>query len=226
MLLIATLASPLTTVQHCPTQQIVATADIRSVDRSTWPDYPRGPAPDAATVAQRRSASFAAMDLTPRSEGLDPLNSIDVNWPIKGCSVSLIGGGDTGLLSDGRVIRPDSSTTVAVDTIPKQPVVPCGPRMKKAKFITSTSILVESWRVGVWRFRDGHSIIVAYRPGDIFAEFPVLESTKPVIGISYLPAPDTFGGNLTILQKIGHNSYRWSSLHWSERAVRAPAKIR
>lgn len=222
----ATLASPLTTVENCPTRQIVAAAHVRTVDRSTWPDYPRGPAPDAATVVQRRSASFAAMDVKPITEGLNPLNSIDVDWPVKGCSVSLIGGGNNGLLSDGRVIRPESSNTVTVDTTTEKPVVPIGPTMKNAKFIASTSIYVENWRVGVWRFRDGHSIIAAYRPGDTVPQFPVLESTKPVIGISYLGAPDTFGGNLTILQSTGHNSYRWSHVSWSEKAVRAPVKTR
>lgn len=221
MLPLVALALPLTPVENCPSQQIVAAAHVRSVNRSTWPDYPRGPIPDAATVAQRRSASFAAMHIKPLTEGLDLINSTDVDWPVKGCSVSLIGGGNNGLLSDGRVIRLDGGTAIAVGTATERPPVPAGPIIKNAKFIASTAISVEDWLVGVWCFRDGHSIIAAYRPGDTVPKFPVLESAKPVIGISYLGAPDTFGGNLTILQRIGRNSYRWSSVGWSEKAVRA-----
>ncbi|MDP1027696.1 hypothetical protein Q5H91_10765 [Sphingomonas sp. KR1UV-12] len=180
--------------------------------------------PDAATVALRRSASFAAMGIKPLTEGLDPLNSTDVDWPIKGCSVSLIGGSNNGLLSDGRVIRPVGGTIVAVGTTTERPEVPVGPAMKNAKFIASASISVENWQVGVWRFRDGYSMIAAYRLGDTVPQFSILESAKPVIGISYLPAPDTFGGNLTILQSTGHNSYRWSYVGWSEKAVRVTVK--
>lgn len=226
MLPLVILASPLTSVENCPTQEIVAAAHVRSVNRSTWPDYPRGSVPDAATVAQRRSASFALMDIKPLTEGLDPLSSTDVDWPLKGCSISLIDGSIIGLLSDGRVIRLDSDTTVAIGATAERPAVPVGPIMKNAKFIASTSIYLGNWWVGVWRYRNDHSIVAAYRPGDTVPQVLILESSKPVIGVSYIGAPDTFGGNLTILQRTGRNSYRWSYVSWSEKAVRVTAKAK
>lgn len=219
--------APLTSPEICPTQQIVATAHVRNVNRSTWPNYPQGPIPDAATTSQRRSASFAAMGLKPLTEGLEPLSSIDVDWPVRSCSVSFIGGSINGFLSDGRVVRLDGDTTVSVVTMTeKVPAPPIGPMVKNARFIASTSISVENWQVGVWRFPNGRSIIAAYKPGDATPQFSILESTDPVIGISYLGAPDTFGGNLTVLQSVGHNSYRRSSVSWSENAVRKPVKAR
>ncbi|WP_146806719.1 hypothetical protein [Acetobacter cibinongensis] len=90
------------------------------------------------------------------------------------------------------------------------------PRLPDAVFSGSASVVSGRWRAGVWRYADGHSVVAVYRPKSTDSPRQILQSAVPILGLSYLPAPDTRGGAYTVWQKLSDKSYRVIMMNWTE----------
>lgn len=129
------------------------------------------------------------------------------------------------MFEDGRTVWPHGDGTISLGEHVAPQIEPDHPTLRGARFIASTGIMVGDWRVGVWRFSRNRSILAAYHPGGTDALLPIMDITKPALGVAYLGAPDAAGGNFAIFQQLGGNSYRWSVVSWGEQAVRAPIAV-
>lgn len=93
------------------------------------------------------------------------------------------------------------------------------PRLPDAVFSGAVSVVSGQWRAGVWRYADGHSVVAVYHPKSIGVPRQIFHSAVPILGLSYLPAPDTRGGAYTIWQKLPDKSYRVIMMNWTEEGL-------
>jgi hypothetical protein len=207
-------------VRACSTAEIVANGVVTQRQNTAWPDYPKPPMPSPAELAAAHVRDMAGAQLAPETEGLSFEQAIEIDWP-NSCSVSI-----TGLV--GSEDTTDQGLNIGVQgqhVVVGNPAAPVTPEREPykvggARFVASTSVAIADWRVGAWQHADGSSTVDAFRPNSSAKSIPVLRSALPIVGISYLPAPDTGGGMFTVLQRLAPNRYRWCSVSWGEKAIR------
>lgn len=208
-----------------PTQARCSDADIvetyrEAHNRVPTARYPPGAKPDEE--AARQAATFTGLEIVPVTGGLHAVATETVDWPIA-CTVPLTdaSGANLGALDDGRVLHGVGFKRLML--VPSrgdaEPDLP-HPTVRAGTFVGSTSLVSGAWRAGIWRFADGRSLLAAYRPGTSDPPIPLLRFAHPALGVTYLPAPDSFGGAFTLLERLGHNRYRWLTAGWDERAIR------
>jgi hypothetical protein len=206
---------------------------LLSAALAATPVDPAPPAPVCSTPA--KTAAAASVTETPVSatsdwgieeltEGLFQPNASDIRWPTA-CHVNverLVGWSLA--TSTGDLFWIDDKPGLSVRAFPLSPreVEPAHPAVPGASFVLSAPLSAGFWRAGLWRQRDGHWLIAAYRPASADAPLPILRSRTPIIDLSYLGSPDTFGGGMTILQRTGRGAYRLIRLGWSEKVLIGP----
>lgn len=184
--------------------------------------YQPGASPE--TQGTRLAATFTGLDIAPVTQGISAIAAATVDWPLA-CTVPLVdaSGPNLGAIKDGRVLYGAGfqRLTLIASRSPDRPAP--NPAIRAGTFVGSASLISGPWRAGIWRFADGRSLLAAYRPGIDGEPIPLLRFGHPVLGVAYLPAPDTSGGNFTVLERLGQNRYRWLTVGWDESAIRTPA---
>lgn len=182
----------------CTSQQIVASGKVSELK------------PDSSALALELQAT-----------GLRITDADEVSWST--CPVRLqsrVYGGwgitDTGI----PVIPTEQHLITRDDAIPAPEAEPSHPTVPNATFISSTGLPIGDQRAGLWSRSDGSVLIARYHPGQAEQPTPILVSKAPVLGLSYLGAPDSPGGAFQLWQRLTNDRYRYVHIAWSEEGVR------
>lgn len=159
----------------------------------------------------------SGLDLRFEVPGLTIREQSAVDWPT--CPVHLQDRVLAGwaFTDTGVPIRPSHSRLITrTDRMYPPGVEPDHPDVTGAAFVGSVNLVSGNRRIGLWRSRDGTSIVGVYRP-DQSKPLRLLQSGKPILGIGYFPAPDAAGGTLSFWQLVGKGRYRFVAVAWDEK---------
>lgn len=175
-----------------------------------------------ARLRELPPADLPEWSLQALASGLGRPSGSEIVWlaPCKANIVRTVNG-RTLVTADGAAFWTEDGRTLAVRTgaVPPTPSEPPHPDIKHATFLMSESLSTGDWRVGVWRA--GKKWLVArYQPGSAVAPVPLLRSALPVLGLTYLGAPDAPGGRLSFMQRVSPSRYRIIAIEWSEAGLR------
>lgn len=176
----------------------------------------------SAILREMPTADLPDWGVQALAQGLERPRGSEIVWmaPCRANIVRVVYG-RTFVTADGMAFWTEDGRTLTVRTgpVPATPPEPPHPDIKRATFLMSESLMSGDWRVGVWR-AGKKWLFARYQPGSGAAPVPLLRSALPVLGLSYLGAPDAPGGRLSFVQRVGSSRYRSISIDWSEIGLR------
>jgi hypothetical protein len=190
-----------------------------------WSATPRSCRTPEQVVAEAKVAEVgpnaSALGLTFLATGLSIASAADVSW--QGCMVHV----------QPRQYGPFLATENGVGFIPgdKRIFIREGPlpgsepetdhpEIPGGRFVSSTLLGIGDQRAGLWIQANGQSLIARYRPGKPESLDSLMSSSLPVMGVFYLGAPDSPGGNFQFWQRVSANTYRFVIVGWTEQGTR------
>lgn len=190
---------------------------------------PCGPSQIAAeaVVSPLSEKTPEAIDLSQVDDGFSRATVQQVRWSCR-CAPEIKGlyGGSALITSSGLMLwtRGQPKLEVRDDKMLPADPEPQHPEWPGHRFVGSASLAAGTWRVGTWVRGDGRTEIARYRPNDPAAPVSLVTSAKPIVGLFYLGAPDTFGGTLFFAQRLGRSQFRMITMPWSEAHLRAVSR--
>ena len=177
----------------------------------------------AATVSQPEEVGFDAIGISQVDGGFRKPIVQQIAWagPCAPRFVRSNGGGT--LVTDGHLLLSVTESRVEVrnDQTPAVDPEPPHPTWKGRRFEGSANLMAGTWRIGAWSRPEGKTDFARYRTDTAAEPIPLLTLTRTLVGVFYLPAPDTAGGTLYFTQRLGRSRFRMVSMVWSEKGLRS-----
>lgn len=134
----------------------------------------------------------------------------------------------TAMLDNGQRFSIDQTGAIvrSPEVLPPFPAgVTSGPKLPGAEFVTARSVTLGAARsgavtpgeyLGLWRRAEGW-LLGGYRvrsDGGMSAVKPLLVSRLPLLGLYYLPSPDTMHGQIGLVQQVDEQTVRLIGFDW------------